>query len=195
MILRKFRISLLHTKGQSLRLILMGILRWHVSLFSIRQMMPQTLHGFPRSIVSPRSLLGTKLLFSTTCHPQIDGLTKIINHKLSTLLCAMIKKYLKYWEESLPHVEFVYNRVVNSTTSHSPFEVVYGFNLLTYLDMISLSMNKQVHQDGKKKAKYVRQLHEKGSNKLRRKLDNMPTKPIEGARKYLLGLIIGFESI
>ncbi|RDX93473.1 hypothetical protein CR513_24260, partial [Mucuna pruriens] len=35
------------------------------------------------------------------------------------------------------------------------------FNLLTSLDLISFPMNKQVHQGGKKKVEYVRQLREK----------------------------------
>ncbi|RDY14127.1 hypothetical protein CR513_00851, partial [Mucuna pruriens] len=113
------------------------------------------LHGMPRSIVSDRDAkflshfwrtlwnkLGTKILFSTTCQPQIDGQTEIVNRTLPILL------------QCLPHVEFAYNRVVHSTTNHSPFEVVYGFNPLTSLDLIPLLMNKQVHQDGKKKAKY-----------------------------------------
>jgi len=38
----------------------------------------------------------------------------------------------------LPHIEFAYNCVVNYTTSHTPFEVVYGFNPLTPLDLLPI---------------------------------------------------------
>jgi hypothetical protein len=73
---------------------------------------------------------GTRLLFSTTCHPQTDGQTEVVNQTLSMLLRAILKKNLKLWEKSLPHVEFAYNRVVHSTTKFCPFEIVYGFKPL-----------------------------------------------------------------
>ncbi|RDX64342.1 hypothetical protein CR513_57111, partial [Mucuna pruriens] len=51
---------------------------------------------------------------------------------------------------------------VHSTTNCSPFEVIYSFNPLTPLNLLMFPMNKQVHQDGKKKkARYVGQLYEK----------------------------------
>src|SRR3954471_9614884 len=41
-------------------------------------------------------------MFSTTCHPQTDGQTEVVNRTLSQLLRAMIKKNLREWEECLP---------------------------------------------------------------------------------------------
>ena len=95
------------------------------------------LHGEPNTIVSDRDTkfhnhfwrvswtkLGTKLLFSTTCHPQTDGQTEVVNRTLSTMLRAVLKKNLKMSEECLPHVEFAYNRSLHSTTKLCPFEIV-----------------------------------------------------------------------
>ena len=131
------------------------------------------LHGMPRSIVSDRdtmflshfwktlwSKLGTKLKIYTTCHPQTDGQTEVVNRSLSTLLRVVNKKNVKTWEDCLPHVEFAYNHAVHSATKFSPFQVVYGFNPLTPLDRMPLLSNEQTNLDGKAKAEFVVSLHE-----------------------------------
>jgi hypothetical protein len=86
--------------------------------------------------------LGTKLLFSTTCHLQTDGQTEVINRTLSTLLRAILKTNLKLWEECLPHMEFAYNRSVHFTMKVSPFQVVYDFNPRAPIDLLHLSPSK-----------------------------------------------------
>ena len=132
------------------------------------------LHGLPRSIVSDRDpkfishfwrtlweKLGTKLQFSTSCHPQMDGQTEVVNRSLSTMLMAVMKGSRRSWDEFLPHIELAYNRVVHKTTNISPFEVVYGFNPLTFLDLLPLpNPHTFVHKEGATKAEFVKKMHE-----------------------------------
>ena len=139
----------------------------HVAELFFREVV--RLHGMPRTIVFYRDekflsyfwktlwcKLRTKLLFSTTCHPQTDGQTKVVNRTLSILLRAIIKKNILTWEDCLPHVEFAYNRTIHPTTKFSPFEIVYGFNPLTLVDLSPLPMSEHINLDGKKKAELVK---------------------------------------
>jgi len=99
--------------------------------------------------------LGTKLLFSTTCHPQTDGQTEVVNRTLAQMLRCLIFGNPRVWENLIPHIEFAYNRLVNST-SHTPFEVVYGFNPLTPLDLLPIPILYEVLcKEGFEKASYT----------------------------------------
>jgi hypothetical protein len=49
---------------------------------------------------------------------------------------------------------------VHSTTEFSSFEIVYGFNPLTPMDLIPLPINARVSLDGNRKARVVKTLHE-----------------------------------
>ena len=131
------------------------------------------LHGIPRSIVSDRdskflshfwrslwSRLGTKLLFSTSHHPQTDGQTEVTNRTLGTILRTLVSKSLRDWDLKLSHAEFAYNRSPSATTGHTPFEVVYGLNPITPLELSALPLDLQVNHDAKEKAKAMKKLHE-----------------------------------
>ena len=81
----------------------------------------------------------------------------------------MIGKNLKAWEECLPHAEFSYNRIVNSTTC-SPFEVVYSSSPLPPLNSLPLPNTYIImNKDGLSKANFVKSLHEKGKAQIEEK--------------------------
>ncbi|RDY12108.1 hypothetical protein CR513_03133, partial [Mucuna pruriens] len=70
----------------------------------------------------------------------------------------------------IPHVEFSYNRVSNTTTSHSPFELAYGFNSFSPLDLFPLPiMPNYPNDEGLSKAQFVHRLHEKARLRMEKK--------------------------
>jgi hypothetical protein len=104
--------------------------------------------------------LGTKLLFSTICHPQTDGQTKVVNMMLSTMLRAVLKKNIKMWEECFPHVKFAYNRSLHSTTKMCPLEIVYGFLPRAPIDLMSLPSSEKLNFDATQRAELMLELDE-----------------------------------
>jgi hypothetical protein len=131
------------------------------------------LYGVPNTIVYDRDTkflshfwrtlwakVGTKLLFSTTCHPQTDGQTELVNRTLSTMLRAVLKKNIKMWEECLPLIEFSYNRSLHSTTKMCPFEIVYGFLPHAPIDLMSLPSSEKINFDAKQRAELMLKMHE-----------------------------------
>jgi hypothetical protein len=131
------------------------------------------LHGMPATIISDRDAkflshfwrtlwnkLSTKLLFSTTCHPQTDGQIEVVNRTLGAMLRVVLKKNLMMWEEYLPHVEFAYNRATHSIIKVSPFQVVYGFNSHAPIDILPLATSERIHSDSKEHADFILKMHE-----------------------------------
>jgi len=127
--------------------------------------------------------LGTKLLFSTTCHPQTDGQTEVVNRTLSTMLRAVLKKNLKLWEDCLPHVEFAYNRAVHSTTNSCPFEIVYGFKPHTPMDLLPLPLQEQVNLDATKRSDFIKRLHVETRKNIEKKSAQYAKQANKGKKK------------
>jgi hypothetical protein len=112
--------------------------------------------------------LGTKLLFSTTCHPQTDGQTEVVNRTFSTMLRAVLKKNIKLWEECLSHVEFVYNRSIYSTIKMCPFKIVYGLIPRAPIDLMPLPTSGKLNFDAKQHAELMLKLLETTKENLER---------------------------
>ena len=108
-----------------------------------------------------------------------------MNRTLGTLLHALIKKNLKSWEDCIPIAEFAYNRTIHSTTGYSPFEIAYGFNPLTPLDLVPLPVNEQNNLDGAARAKYVRDLHEKVRQEIIKKNEHYARQANQGRKQVI----------
>ena len=147
------------------------------------------LHGVRKTIVSDRDVkflsyfwktlcakLGIKLLFSSAYHPQTDGQTEVTNRTLSIVLRVLIKKNIKEWEECLPIAEYTYNRARHSTTGKSPFEVVYGFNPLSPLDILPLPLQERTNLYASARASYIKKMHEDTRNIIEHQVHRLATK-------------------
>ncbi|KAL3700980.1 hypothetical protein R1sor_019002 [Riccia sorocarpa] len=101
-------------------------------------------HGLSQVIITDRGtqftslfwrtlfgLFKTKLAFFTAYHPQTDGQTERANRTIEDMLRAFTMEEQESWDNLLPLVEFAYNNSTNSSTSVSPFFLMYGEHPLT----------------------------------------------------------------
>ena len=97
------------------------------------------IHGVPVSIVSDRDLrfmthfwksfqkaMGTRLIMSTTFHPQTNGQYERTIQVLEDMLQACVLDHQGSWEEHLPFVEFAYNNSYQASIHMAPYEALYG---------------------------------------------------------------------
>ena len=71
--------------------------------------------------------MGTKLLMSTSFHPQMDGVMEWANCSISQVLRALVRNSQNDWAEHCPMVEFAPNSSVSASMGYVPFELNYGY--------------------------------------------------------------------
>jgi hypothetical protein len=69
--------------------------------------------------------LGTKLIRSSSYHPQIDGQTERVNQILEDMLRASILHFDKSWDKCLSLAEFSYNNSYQASLKMAPFDALY----------------------------------------------------------------------
>jgi hypothetical protein len=105
------------------------------------------LHGVPKTILSDRGTqfvarfwaqvhesLGTKLIHSSSYHPQTDGQTERVNQVVEDMLRACVIHFDKSWDKCLALAEFAYNNSYQASLKMAPFEALYGRRCRTPLN-------------------------------------------------------------
>ena len=118
------------------------------------------LHGVPLSIVSDRdprftsrfwkelqSALGTKLKFSTTFHPQIDGQSERLIQVLEDMLRGYVIEFSGSWDRYIPLMEFAYNNSFQLSIGMAPYEALYGRKCRTPVCWMELNEHKVIGPD------------------------------------------------
>lgn len=70
--------------------------------------------------------MSTKLNFSTTFDPKIDGQLEMAIQVLEDLLRSCLLYWQGSWDDYLLLVEFAYNNSFQSAINTTPFDVLYG---------------------------------------------------------------------
>ncbi|GJV51145.1 RNA-directed DNA polymerase [Tanacetum coccineum] len=100
-------------------------------------------HGVPKTLIFDRDV----------------KFTEVVNRSLGNLLRSLIRANAKQWDLILPQAEFSYNRSVNRTTGKSYFEVVYGRNLITPLDLVPVPEVGQFSKKEVDQSEQIKELH------------------------------------
>ncbi|RDX81037.1 hypothetical protein CR513_38332, partial [Mucuna pruriens] len=107
---------------------------------------------------------------------RIHGLSKTIVSDRDSNFLGHFQRSLWSRLDWILHVEFAYNRVFNSTSSYSPFELAYGFNPLSSLDLFCLTVLMM---------KFVQRLHDKAKLHMEKKGDQYARSANKGRKEVI----------
>jgi hypothetical protein len=69
---------------------------------------------------------GIKHHVISAAYPQANGQAERVNRIIVMAFKAFVNEHLTNWDELLPEAVIAINTAMQSSTKHSPFEVVYG---------------------------------------------------------------------
>ncbi|KAL4360597.1 hypothetical protein GQ457_04G020450 [Hibiscus cannabinus] len=103
-----------------------------------------------------------------------------------TIISDMDVKFVgHFWKVLWGKIEFAYNRSIHTTTSYSPFEVVYGFSTLTTFDLVPLSLDHISSIDGEKKADLLKSIHAEVKQRMEKTYETIAKKINKGWRQVI----------
>eukprot|EP00253_Pinus_taeda_P030519 PITA_30519 len=103
--------------------------------------------GYPRELVTDQGSQFTSNLIevllahhkikhrtSTPYHPQANGQVEVTNRALEGILTKVVRNNRKDWVDRLVEATWAYNTTWKTTTSSTPYELVYGKRALLSID-------------------------------------------------------------
>ena len=103
--------------------------------------------------------MSTKLKFSSTFHPQIDGKIEVVNRSLDNLLRCLVGNKPSNWEMVLVQAKFAYNNSVNRRTRKTPFEIIARMKLRKVSNLRDIAGEKNRSVVGEEIANFMESLH------------------------------------
>jgi hypothetical protein len=105
--------------------------------------------------------LGTKLIRSSSYHPQTDGQTERVKQIVEDMLRASIMHFDKSWDKCLSLAKFSYNNSYQASLKMAPFEALYGQRCRTPLNWSEVGertlFGPDLVKDAKEKVEVIRE--------------------------------------
>ena len=73
------------------------------------------------------------MVLFTVYHPKTNSETEWVNQELETYMCIFTQGKPAIWASLLPMAEFSHNSTTHSTTQHSLFYIMMGYEPRSYL--------------------------------------------------------------
>jgi hypothetical protein len=87
------------------------------------------------------SNIGFKREHSSPYYPQVNGQVEVVNNSLKTILQWAINLAKSNWHLMLYSALWAYQTSINTTTGFSPFQLVYGLEVVLPIECQIPSLN------------------------------------------------------